>query len=82
MALYVLMSPMYKTMTSGKVDKFLVRQGDKVKKGSPVAEITAEGYYTLVSEYEGRVKEFYVGEGEYVEINTPIIELEEVEEED
>ncbi len=82
MPLYILMCPMYKTMTSGKVDKFLVRQGDKVKKGSPVAEITSEGYFTLVSEYDGRVKEFYVGEGEYIEVNTPIMELEELPEED
>jgi pyruvate/2-oxoglutarate dehydrogenase complex dihydrolipoamide acyltransferase (E2) component len=76
---YLVMAPMYKTMTSGKVDKYLVRQGDKVKVGQPVAEITAEGYFTLISEYDGIVREFYVGEGEYVEINTPLIEIEEVE---
>ena len=73
---YVLMAPMYKTMTSGKVDQFLVGQGDKVKVGMPIAEITAEGYFTLVSEWDGIVKEFFVGEGEYVEIHTPIMEIE------
>lgn len=68
---------MYATMSSGKVDEFLVNIGDTVKVGMPVAEIVAEGYYTLVSEFEGVVKEIYVNEGEYVEIDTPIIEVEE-----
>ena len=47
----------------------------------PVAEIVAEGYYTLVSEFEGVVKEIYANEGEYIEIDTPIIEIEESVEE-
>ena len=41
---YILMSAMYPTMTSGKVDKYLVEQGDKVSKGMPVAEIISEGF--------------------------------------
>lgn len=73
---YIVMSPMYPTMTSGKIDKYLVKQGDKVTKGTAVAEIIAEGYFTLLSEIEGRVKEFYVMEGDYVEIDTPLIEVE------
>lgn len=76
---YILMAAMYKTMTSGKVDKYLVKQGDKVKKGTPVAEIVAEGYFTLLSEVEGKIKNFYVGEGEYVEVHTPLIEVDEKE---
>ena len=79
---YVLMVPMYKTMTSGKVDKFLVEQGDKVAQGAPVCEIICEGYFTLVSEYNGIVKEFYVTEGEYVEVNTPLIGIEEASDKD
>ena len=74
---YVLMVPMYKTMTSGKVDKFLVNIGDKVAEGTPVAEIISEGYFTLVSEYTGIVKELYVGEDEYIEVDAPIIGIEE-----
>ena len=57
---YILMSAMYPTMTSGKVDKFLVNPGDKVIKGMPVCEIISEGYFTLLSEVDGRVKEYYV----------------------
>jgi len=73
---YIVMSPMYPTMTSGKIDKYLVGQGDKVSKGSAVAEIISEGYFTLLSEVDGIVKEFYVLEGDYVEIDTPLIEVE------
>ena len=80
---YILMSAMYPTMTSGKVDKFLVKSGDKVIKGMPVCEIISEGYFTLLSEVDGRVKEFYVTEGEYVEVDAPLMEIilkEEVDE--
>ncbi len=73
---YIVMSPMYPTMTSGKIDKYLVGQGDKVIKGSAVAEIISEGYFTLLSEVDGIVKDFYVMEGDYVEVDTPLIEVE------
>jgi pyruvate/2-oxoglutarate dehydrogenase complex dihydrolipoamide acyltransferase (E2) component len=72
---YILMSAMYPTMTSGKVDKFLVKSGDKVVKGMPVCEIISEGYFTLLSEVDGRVKDFYVTEGEYVEVDAPLMEI-------
>lgn len=73
---YIVMSPMYPTMTSGKIDKYLVGQGDKVVKGTAVAEIISEGYFTLLSEVDGFVKEIYVMEGDYVEVDTPLIEVE------
>ena len=72
---YILMSAMYPTMTSGKVDKFIVNPGDKVVKGMAVAEIISVGYFTLLSEVDGRVKEFYVSEGEYVEVDAPLMEI-------
>ena len=79
---YIVMCAMYPTMTSGKVDKFLVRNGDKVIPGTAVAEIISEGYFTLLSEVEGEVKEFYVQEDEYVEVDTAIIEVELTEPEE
>jgi pyruvate/2-oxoglutarate dehydrogenase complex dihydrolipoamide acyltransferase (E2) component len=78
---YIVMCAMYPTMTSGKVDKYLVRKGDKVAPGTAVAEIISEGYFTLLSEVEGRVTEFYVMEGDYVEVETALIEVELAEEE-
>ena len=80
---YILMVAMYPTMTSGKVDKFLVNPGDKVVKGMPVAEIISEGYFTLLSEVDGRVSDIYISEGEYVEVDAPLMEItlkEEVDE--
>ena len=77
---YIVMAAMYPTMTSGKVDKFLVKIGDKVAPGTAVAEIISEGYFTLLSEVSGRVKELYVMEGDYVEVDTAIIEVELAEE--
>ena len=77
---YIVMASMYITMTSGKVDKYLVRKGDKVVPGTAVAEIISEGYFTLLSEVEGIVKEFYVMEGDYVEVDTALIEVELKEE--
>ena len=77
---YIVMCAMYPTMTSGKVDKYLVRKGDKVAPGTAVAEIISEGYFTLLSEVEGIVKEFYVMEGDYVEVETALIEVELAEE--
>ncbi|MZH03584.1 MAG: hypothetical protein F3745_09395 [Nitrospinae bacterium] len=77
---YIVMCAMYPTMTSGKVDKYLVRKGDKVAPGTAVAEIISEGYFTLLSEVEGIVKEFYVMEGDYVEVDTALIEVELAEE--
>ena len=49
--------------------------------GTAVAEIISEGYFTLLSEIEGMVKEFYVMEGDYVEVDTALIEVELTEEE-
>ena len=72
---YILMAAMYPTMTSGKVDKFLVKPGDKVVKGMAVAEIISEGYFTLLSEVDGKVSEFYVSEGEYVEVDAPLMQI-------
>jgi pyruvate/2-oxoglutarate dehydrogenase complex dihydrolipoamide acyltransferase (E2) component len=69
------MSAMYPTMTSGKVDKFLVNPGDKVVQGMAVCEIISEGYFTLLSEVNGRVNEYYVSEGEYVEVDAPLMSI-------
>ncbi len=73
---YIVMSAMYPTMTSGKVDKFLVQPGDKVIVGMAVAEIISEGYFTLLSEVNGSVKDFYVSEDEYVEVDTVLMSIE------
>ena len=64
------------------IDDKIIKKGDKVVPGTAVAEIISEGYFTLLSEVEGFIKEFYVMEGEYVEVNTAIIEVELVDSEE
>ena len=65
---YIIMEDMYENMSSGKVEKYLVNTGDKVKKGQPVAEIVAEGYWTLTAPGTGYIGEFFVDVEEYVEV--------------
>ena len=72
---YIIMEDMYESMSSGKVDKYLVQTGDKVKKGQPVAEIIAEGYWTLTATGTGYIGDIFIEEGEYVEIGTPLMEI-------
>ena len=48
--------------------------------GLAIIGIISEGYFTLLSEVEGRVKEFYVMEGDYVEVDSALIEVELAEE--
>ena len=79
---YIIMEDMYENMSSGKVEKYLVKTGDKVKKGQPVAEIIAEGYWTLTAPETGYIGEFFVDEEEYVEVGTPLIEIEIKEDEE
>ena len=78
---YIIMEDMYENMSSGKVDKYLVKTGDKVKKGQPVAEIIAEGYWTLTAIGTGYIGEIFIDEDEYVEVGTPLMEI-EIQEDD
>ena len=78
---YIMMEGMYDNMSSGKVEKYLVKTGDKVKKGQPIAEIIAEGYWTLTAPGTGYIGELFIDEEEYVEVGTPLMEI-VIEEED
>ncbi len=40
-----------------------------------VAEIISEGYFTLLSEVDGNISEIYVSEGEYVEVDSVLMEI-------
>ena len=61
--------------------KPIVTIGDKVKKGQPVAEIIAEGYWTLTAIGTGYIGEIFIDEDEYVEVGTPLMEI-EIQEDD
>jgi len=72
---YIYMEEMYPTMETGKVEKYLVEPGDTVKQGQPVAELVAEGYWTLTAPLDGVIEEIYIDEEEYVEVGTPLMEF-------
>lgn len=64
------------TMEVGEVTQWLVKVGDTVKKGDPIAEITSEKLAnTLESVEEGIVEEFLVEEGDEAAVGTPILRL-------
>lgn len=64
------------TMEVGEVSEWLVKKGDHVKKGDPIAEITSEKLTnTLESLEEGVVEELLVEEGDEVEVGAPILRL-------
>lgn len=64
------------TMESGEVSQWLVKVGDKVKKGDAIAEITSEKLTnTLESVEEGTVEELLAQEGDDVEVGVPIMRL-------
>lgn len=64
------------TMESGEVSQWLVKVGDTVKKGDPVAEISSEKLTnTLESLEDGVIAELLVEEGDDVPVGAPIIRL-------
>jgi pyruvate/2-oxoglutarate dehydrogenase complex dihydrolipoamide acyltransferase (E2) component len=76
---YIYMEEMHPTMETGKVEKYLVGPGDTVKKGQPVAELVAEGYWTLTAPLDGVIEEIFIDEEEYVEVGTVLMEFKLVE---
>lgn len=72
---YIYMEEMYPTMETGKVEKYLVEPGDTIKEGQPVAELVAEGYWTLTAPLDGVIEEIYIDVEEYVEVGTPLMEF-------
>ena len=70
----ILMPALSPTMEEGKLSKWLVKVGDKVKSGDVLAEIeTDKATMEVESVDEGVVKELLIAEGtEGVKVNTPI----------
>lgn len=64
------------TMEVGEVSQWLIKVGETVKKGDPIAEISSEKLSnTLESLEDGIVEELLVEEGIEVEVGTPILRL-------
>src|SRR6187402_3417867 len=73
----ILMPALSPTMEEGKLSKWLVKVGDKVKSGDVLAEIeTDKATMEVESVDEGTVTELLIAEGtEGVKVNTPIAEV-------
>ncbi len=70
MAVELTMPQMDQTMTTGKVGKWLVKEGDVVKQGDPVLEIeTDKVVHELESPSNGNIAQLLVEEGRKVPVN-------------
>jgi Pyruvate/2-oxoglutarate dehydrogenase complex, dihydrolipoamide acyltransferase (E2) component, and related enzymes len=64
------------TMESGEVTKWLVKVGDVINKGDPIAEISSEKLVnTLESLESGKVEELLLEEGDEAKVGDPIMRL-------
>lgn len=65
------------TMEVGEVTQWLVKVGDTVKKGDPIAEISSEKLSNTLEALEGGVvTKLLLDEGDEAECGAPIMELE------
>ena len=61
-------------LTEGEILQWLVKPGDEVKLNQPIVEVeTAKAAVEIPSPYAGVVSELFCGEGDTVEVGTPII---------
>lgn len=69
----VLMPKLGMTMESGKIIKWLVKEGDRINKGDPIVEVETDKVALEVeSLVEGTVLKLYYDEDEVIAINQPI----------
>ena len=67
-------------LAEGEIARWLVKEGDVVKKFQPIVEvITAKATVEIPSPYEGRVARLLAREGEVVKVGEPIMEIETLE---
>jgi pyruvate dehydrogenase E1 component subunit beta len=73
----ILMPALSPTMEEGKLAKWLVREGDEVRAGDPIAEIeTDKATMEVEAAHDGRLGKILVPEGtEHVAVNRPIAVL-------
>ncbi|MBC7239091.1 MAG: E3 binding domain-containing protein, partial [Chloroflexi bacterium] len=72
--MYELLMPKFGlTMEEGKVERWLKREGEEVKKGEPIVEVSSEKITnTVESPVDGIVAKILVKEGETAKVGTPI----------
>ena len=64
--------------TEIEIFKWLVQEGDEIKKGDPIVEIESEKTnVTIESEYYGRINQIFTKEGDAVPVGGVICTIEE-----
>ena len=77
MAFEVLMPQLGLTMEEGTVSEWKKHEGDAVKAGDVILEITTDKLTNEVtSEFDGTVAEIYVNDSQSVEYDQPLFRLE------
>ena len=78
MSTEILMPALSPTMSEGKLSKWLVKEGDKIKAGDLLAEIeTDKAIMEFESSEDGTLKKILINEGEEnIKVNEPIALLE------
>ncbi|MEI3340392.1 MAG: biotin/lipoyl-containing protein [Eubacterium sp.] len=71
----VVMPQIGMTMTEGTIEKWLVQDGDTVKKGDPMMEISTEKLENTIEVPADGVIKIIAPEGESVECGEPIAEI-------
>jgi len=67
------------SMETGKIIRWLKKEGDEVKKGEPLVEIETDKVNSeLESPYEGRLTEIVAAEGTTVAVGEVIARIDEV----
>ena len=63
-------------LTEGEILKWLVAEGDMITQNQPIVEVeTAKAAVEIPAKWAGRVAKIFHGEGETVEVGTPIIAI-------
>jgi biotin carboxyl carrier protein len=61
----------------GRIVKFMVKMGEKIKKGQDLLVVEAMKMENkIVSPFDGTVTEIYYSEGDQIEANVPLMEIE------
>ena len=64
----------------GRIVKLLVKPGAKIKKGQDLLVVEAMKMENkVISPFDGTVKEIFFSEGDQIEANVPLMEIEQIE---
>src|SRR6187431_1958617 len=76
MATTIKMPQLGESVTEGTIERWLVKEGDKVEQYDPLFEVVTDKVNAEVpAEVAGTVTKIIVGDGETVKVGTPLAEI-------